>query len=136
MSRIDFKILKILMLFNDIAFIVYWTVTLFHLIPDSLLFKDYNNHLSVVWNWSFFPLDIMISITGITSLSLSKAGNPKWRAFAFISLVLTFCSGLQAISYWAIKQDFDVIWWASNLFLLIYPIPFIIKFIWGKNKSN
>jgi hypothetical protein len=46
---------------------------------------------------------------------------------ALISLVLTFCSGLQAIAFWILRADFDLSWWIPNLFLMIYPIFFIIR---------
>jgi hypothetical protein len=42
-----------------------------------------------------------------------------------ISSVLTSCSGLQAVAFWALRGDFDVIWWAPNLFLLLYPLVFL-----------
>ena len=124
---LNFKILKLFFLFTDISFIVYWLITLLHLIPDEYLFKDYNNPLLISWNWSFFPLDISISFSGLLSLFLHKMNDNKWKITAIASLVLTFCSGLQAISFWTIRLDFDPIWWLPNLYLLIYPIFFIAK---------
>ncbi|MGI6187453.1 MAG: DUF5360 family protein, partial [Brevibacillus sp.] len=47
---------------------------------------------------------------------------------ALISLVLTSCSGLQAISFWLFKGDFDPVWWIPNLYLLIYPLFFLPRF--------
>jgi hypothetical protein len=32
---------------------------------------------------------------------------------------------MQAISFWAIRGDFDWVWWAPNLFLLVYPWWFL-----------
>ncbi|KOP81862.1 YvaD family protein [Cytobacillus solani] len=119
------KTLKILFLITDIGFIIYWLVTFLELIPNEYLFNDYNNPILVAWNWSFFPLDILVSITGLTSLYLYKKGNNNWSKMALISLVLTFCAGLQAISFWAFSSDFDITWWIPNLFLLIYPLFFI-----------
>jgi len=119
------KILKRFFLITDIGFIVYWVITLFHLIPQELLFKDYTNSILVSWNWSFFPLDMVISITGLFSIHLYYRENVLWKKFSLISLILTFCSGLQAISFWVIRYDFDLLWWSFNLYLIIYPIFFI-----------
>lgn len=123
------KTLKLLFLTVDIGFIVYWTLTLLHLIPAEYLFEDYNDPLLVAWNWSFFPLDLFISATGLSSLYLRKKRHPAWRYFALTSLVLTFCSGLQAIAFWAIRLEFDPAWWIPNLFLLVYPLFFIPRFM-------
>lgn len=123
------KILKKFFLITDIGFIVYWFITLFHLIPQDLLFKEYTNPILVSWNWSFLPLDLLVSITGLLSLYLYYRGNELWKRISLISLILTFCSGLQAISFWAIRLDFDLIWWIFNGYLMIYPIFFIKNLI-------
>lgn len=128
------KFLKPFFLVTDIGFILYWIATYFHIIPDSWAFKDYNNPIMVDWNWSFFSLDILISITGLTSLYLYKQNNLSWRPMALVSLVLTFCSGLQAIAFWAFANDFDIYWWGFNLYLMIYPL-FFIKAVM-KNYNN
>lgn len=117
--------LKGLFLFTDIAFLAYWLVTCFHWIPPEYAYQDYNNQLLVIWNWSFFPLDILISATGFLSLYCYRKSSAVWQPLVLISLVLTFCSGLQAIAFWAIKQDFDLAWWIPNLYLLLYPLFFI-----------
>ncbi|MFN8672147.1 MAG: DUF5360 family protein [Candidatus Sericytochromatia bacterium] len=129
MNNNEFKILKIIFLIVDITFILYWLITFFALIPESYLFKDYHNPILVTWNWSFLPLDLFISYTGLTSLMLKNKNKPEWKLWALISLVLTFCSGLQAISFWAIGKDFDPIWWFFNGILLIYPLFFIKKIL-------
>lgn len=123
------KTLKKFFLITDIGFIVYWVITLFHLIPQDLLFKDYTNPILVSWNWSFLPLDLLISITGLLSLYLYYRKSELWKRISLISLILTFCSGLQAISFWAIRYDFDLIWWIFNGYLMIYPIFFIKNLI-------
>ncbi|WP_051317224.1 YvaD family protein [Ectobacillus panaciterrae] len=127
------KYLKPFFLATDIGFIVYWVVTFFQLIPKSAAFKDYDNPVIIAWNWSFFPLDILISITGLYSLYLYKKSNSSWKSYALISLVLTFCSGLQAIAFWSFSKDFDITWWAFNLYLMIYPL-FFIKIFTTENK--
>lgn len=123
------KTLKYFFLIVDIGFISYWIITSLRLIPDEYLYNDYTNHILVNWNWSFFPLDIAVSGTGLYTLYLFKKDNTRWRVFALISLILTSVSGLQAISYWILAKDFDPTWWIPNLFLFIYPFFFIPKFI-------
>ncbi|WP_141432095.1 DUF5360 family protein [Bacillus sp. 03113] len=119
---------------TDIGFILYWFITIFHVIPKSFLFKDYNNPILVSWNWSFLPLDLLISITGLASLYFYRKKRDEWRNFSLISLVLTFCSGLQAIAFWFFRGDFNPLWWAFNLYLLIYPLFFLPKFF--KNSTS
>lgn len=123
------KNVKPFLLVTDIGFIIYWFITLLHLIPETYLFKDYTNPILVAWNWSFLPLDLFISTTGILSIYFYKKGNSLWKPLVLISLTLTFCSGLQAISFWIINKDFELIWWLPNLFLLTYPIFFIPQLI-------
>ena len=129
------KTLKYFFLFVDIGFILYWVITFFHLIPDEYLFNDYKNSILVNWNWSFFPLDILVSATGIYSVCLHSKGKTNWMFYALFSLIFTSISGLQAIAYWIFAKDFDLSWWLPNLFLLTYPIYFIPKII-KKIKDN
>lgn len=118
------KFLKLFFLITDSGFILYWFITICHLLPPEYLFRDYYNPILVAWNWSFLPLDLLISLTGFLSLYFIK-NKKKSKKLALISLVLTFCSGLQAITFWIIREDFDLTWWLPNLFLLIYPLFFI-----------
>lgn len=117
--------LKVFFLITDIGFLAYWFITLLHIIPPNLTFGDYENPIISAWNWSFMPLDLFISITGITSLILYIKSNSLWKKLALISLSLTFCSGLQAISFWFLRSDFDLVWWVLNSYLIIYPLFFI-----------
>lgn len=118
--------LKALFLITDIGFLAYWAVTalvamrIFH-IPAELLFKDYNDPLMVVWNWSFMPLDILASLSGLGAVWRYRRGL-EWRGLALISMVLTFCAGFMAICFWAFQGSFDVSWWLPNLFLVLWPI--------------
>lgn len=130
------KTLKWYFLAVDIAFILYWLVTALHWIPQEWLFKDYGNPILVAWNWSFLPLDLLISATGLTSLYQYRKNHPAWRSTALVSLVLTFCSGLQALAFWTIRLDFDPVWWAPNAFLLVYPLYFIPKLMLHREKSE
>lgn len=123
------KLLKTLMIITDVGFVLYWAITCLHLIPDELLFKDYSSSVLVHWNWSFLPLDLAISATGLTSLWLSRKELTSARRLMIVSLTLTFVSGLQAISFWVLAQDFSLMWWLPNLFLLLYPLFFLPKLI-------
>ncbi|PJZ53973.1 DUF5360 family protein [Leptospira adleri] len=114
-----------LFLFTDIGFILYWTITGFGWIPESYLFKDYHDPILMDWNWSFLPLDLLVSFTGFYSLYLRKHKRSQWERVALISLVLTSCSGLQAVAFWSFHRDFDPSWWIPNLYLLLYPLYFI-----------
>lgn len=128
------KYLPVLFYIVDIGFIVYWLITLFHLIPGEYLYNNYTNPLLVSWNWSFFPIDILISATGLLSMYLRKRWNFLWIKFALISLILTFATWLMALSYWTINKDFEIQWWLPNLFLLIYPLLYIPKIVFSENK--
>ncbi len=123
------KTLRPFFLVVDIGFIIYWIITAAKVIPGEYLFPDYHNPLLVTWNWSFLPLDLFISATGLTSIALFKKEHRAWRPLALISLVLTSTSGLQAIAFWAIQGWFDWSWWLPNLFLLVYPLFFIPRFV-------
>jgi hypothetical protein len=119
------RTLRYFFLVVDLGFIAYWLLTVFHGVPEQYLFKGYHDSVLTAWNWSFLPLDLCISATGLWSLRLHARGRPAWALFALASLVLTFCSGLQAIAFWTLRRDFDLAWWAPNLFLLVYPLFFV-----------
>lgn len=130
------KSLKYFFLLVDIGFIAYWAITALHLIPAEYLYNDYTNPILVNWNWSFFPLDIFVSVTGLYSIWLNKQNDDRWKIYALISLLLTSVSGLQAVSYWTLAQETDLSWWIPNLFLLIYPFFFIPTLIRQLTQSD
>jgi hypothetical protein len=123
------RALRPFFLITDIGFIVYWLVTLLGLLPAAYLFKGYHDPLLVAWNWSFLPLDLLISASGLGSLALERRGDPRWRGLALASLVLTVCSGLQAVAFWALRADFELAWWLPNLYLLLYPLAFLPRLL-------
>ncbi|MCE3198221.1 DUF5360 family protein [Paenibacillus sonchi] len=129
------KLLKLLMVITDAGFLIYWLVTWLHLVPDEYLYKDYDNEIMMAWNVSFMPLDLLISFTGLSSMYLYTKNKRQWLPLCIISLSLTFCSGLQAIAFWAVRLDLDWFWWGPNLFLMLYPLlflPALIKNMQGK----
>ncbi|HVI45164.1 MAG TPA: DUF5360 family protein [Chitinophaga sp.] len=119
------KRLRYCFLLVDIGFITYWLITILHLIPAEYLYNNYQSPVMVNWNWSFFPLDMIVSGSGLFSIYLQQKNNTDWRKWAFVSLLLTSISGLQAIAYWAIAGEFSITWWLPNLFLLLYPLFFL-----------
>lgn len=123
------RALRIAMLLTDVGFIAYWVITVLHIVPPAYLFKDYADPLVVAWNWSFLPLDLLISATGLASLWLQRRGDRRWPAWTLVSLVLTSCSGLMALAFWALRRDFDPTWWVPNGVLLVYPIVFVRRVI-------
>lgn len=124
------KRMKPFLLVTDIGFLLYWSVSLlillgFPVVPEAWLFKDYENPIIYAWNWSFFPLDMVLSGSGLLAVRRHARGDPSWRQPAAFSLALTFCAGFMAISFWAIRLDFDPSWWVANLFLTIWPLFFL-----------
>lgn len=117
------------MLATDVGFLVYWLVTALHLLPAAWLFKDYDNPILQAWNWSFLALDLVVSFTGLRAYASLRRGARSSEIWATISLAATSASGLMAISFWLIRRDFDIAWWAPNVFLAVYPLPFLRKIL-------
>ena len=126
--------LKTSLLITDIGFLTYWALTAlvavdFLDVPGEYLYSDYHNPLVVAWNWSFMPLDVALSLCGLGAVALHRRGRSAWRGLAIVSLSLTFCAGLMAISFWTIRGDFDIAWWTVNLALMIWPLFYLPKLI-------
>lgn len=124
--------MKPFVLLTDIGFILYWSLSLtilagFQIVPPEWMFKGYEDPIINAWNWSFFPLDMVLSVSGLMAVQRHRKGDPSWRPLAAFSLALTFCAGFMAISFWAIRQDFDLGWWGTNLALMIWPLFFLPK---------
>lgn len=110
---------------TDMGFIIYWGITALHILPASVLFKDYDNPIMVAWNWSFLPLDLLASMFGVATLALAYKERRQWKYTALVSLILTMCAGLMALTFWTFRLDFDVWWWVPNIFLLTWPMFFM-----------
>ncbi|MGV9777507.1 DUF5360 family protein [Streptosporangium sp. NPDC003464] len=118
---------KALMLVTDIGFLVYFSVTGLGLVPPEWAFADYADPIMVSWNWSFLWIDVLASATGLTSLHLIRRGAPNGPPLMLVSLVLTAASGLMAIAFWTLRGDFSPAWWIPNLYLLLFPLPAIVR---------
>jgi hypothetical protein len=120
---------KALMLVTDVGLVAYFTITGLGLIPPELAFADYTDPLMVAWNWSFLWLDMIVSATGLASLVLLRRGSPRGAPLMLVSLVLTSASGLMAIAFWTLRGDFSPLWWLPNLYLLLFPLPAIVRLV-------
>lgn len=114
------------MVVTDVGFLLYWSITALGLLPPELAYSDYTDPRVVAWNWSFAPIDLVVSATGLTGIALLHRHHPAWAGPMIVSLVLTSASGMMAVSYWAIRAEFDPAWWGPNLFLLLYPVPALV----------
>ena len=116
----------------DWAMILYWSVvsmaalSLFAL-PHWAMYDGYGTPIIDAWNWSFAPLDIAFAIAGLASVHFAAKADRRWIPLALVSLALTFCAGLMAISFWAIKGEFNPSWWIPNMMLMLVAIYWIPK---------
>ncbi len=122
--------LRALLLMTDLGFLAYWAVMGVHAagiltLPPDWLYPNADDARVAAWNWSFLPLDVAFSLIGLAATSAARRGDPIWRPLALISLVLTMTAGLMAVSYWTLTREIAWSWWLANLFLLVWPIPFL-----------
>ncbi|MBL8717262.1 MAG: DUF5360 family protein [Myxococcales bacterium] len=122
--------LRALLLVTDLGFLAYWALTLGHVLPRAWLFRGYEDPTVAAWNLSFLPLDLVVSATGLGAVGLLRRCPAAARSLLTMSLVATSISGLQAIAFWTLRRDFDLGWWAPNLFLLAWPLPFLARLAW------
>ena len=126
--------LRLALLITDSLFIAYWTLTALAAagaihIPPDYLYRHHDDPRVVAWNWSFFPLDIGFSVVGYVALAAARRGDPAWRAYALISLVLTSVAGLMAVSYWALTGEIDPSWFAINAVLAVWPLFYLPRLV-------
>lgn len=130
--------MKPFLLITDWLFLAYWAITALKAlglvnIPPEYLYSNYDDPAIVAWNWSFFPLDVIFSITGLLALRRYGQQHPSWVMYAAISLCLTSCAGLMAISFWTIRGEFDPSWWIPNFLITVWPLYFLPKLFRAAN---
>ena len=112
---------KKLLVAVDTGLLLYWAAVFLNLIPEHLRFKDYSNQVIQAWNWSFFPLDLAAALTVFLGAHLTRVGSRIGDLVLTVGLMLTFCAGFMAISFWSFYRDFDPLWWGPNALLMIIP---------------
>lgn len=128
--------MRALLLVTDIGFVVYWILTLGHLMPPAWLFHGYGDPTVMSWNLSFMPLDLIVSATGFCSLALRRGCPHAARGLLLVSLAATSISGLQAIAFWTLQRDFEPGWWLPNLALLLWPLPYLAWLLWIPHENS
>lgn len=123
-------LLALALTITDVAFLLYWTLAAlsaaaFIHIPEAWLYANAGDPRVIAWNWSFLPLDIAFSLTGLAAVRYARRGDAAWRPLALISLILTMVAGGMAVGYWALLREFDLFWIGANALLLIWPTPFL-----------
>lgn len=121
--------LRVFLVVVDVGFLAYWLVSALHLLPPDALYAHHDDPVMVAWNWSFLPLDLFVSASGLSSLWLARRADRRWPLLAMLSLAFTSASGLNAIAFWALSGDFDLAWWAPNLVLMLGPWPFVVALL-------
>jgi hypothetical protein len=84
-------------------------------VPKSWMYSNYEDPVIVAWNWSFLPVDLLFAALGLTGRFFKKAP----RQLQDVSLTLMFCAGIMALSFWAIRGEFEPFWWSVNLWLVL-----------------
>jgi hypothetical protein len=115
---------------TDLLFLAYWLASGLDkvgliAIPADWLYAGAGEPRVDAWNWSFFPLDLAFSVTGLAAVAASRKGSASWRPLALISLILTMVAGGMAVGYWTLLGEFDPAWYLPNLALLIWPLAFL-----------
>ena len=103
----------------DIGFIVYWALIILKVLPPEVMFEGYEKPEVQAWNWSFLPLDIAAAVTGIAGQTTKRLES---TVLLTTSLVLTSVAGGMALVYWVVLGYFDIVWWAPNLVLFLFPL--------------
>ena len=115
---------------TDLLFLAYWLASGLDkvgliAIPSDWFYAGAGEPRVDAWNWSFFPLDLAFSVTGLSAVAASRKGSASWRPLALISLILTMVAGGMAVGYWTLLGEFDPAWYLPNLALLIWPLAFL-----------
>ena len=124
---------KRLMLGTDVGLLLYWSASASGVVPA------YPQQVLVDWNWSFLALDVVVSATGLCSLWLLRRGRAAGRSLMLVSLALTHAAGLTAVNFWALRGEFDPVWWVPNLWLVLFPVValvFLLRRVPGPGRDG
>ncbi|MBW8815627.1 MAG: DUF5360 family protein [Caulobacterales bacterium] len=119
---------------TDVLFIAYWALAGAEqaglvAVPKAWMYAGFDSPRVVAWNWSFLPIDLAFSATGLLAVRAARRGDPLWRPLSLISLVLTMVAGVMAVGYWALLGEFDPAWFLPNLALLLWPLAFLPRIV-------
>jgi hypothetical protein len=89
------------------------------------MYAHFDDPRVLAWNWSFLPVDLAFSATGIAAVAASRRGEPVWRPLALLSLAFTMVAGGMAVAYWTLLGEFELTWFLPNLALVIWPVVFL-----------
>jgi Family of unknown function (DUF5360) len=128
------RALRVNMLIVDFGMLLYWGVAALALagiinLPASLMYNGYGTPMIDAWNWSFAPIDLLFAVTGLVSVRLSRRDGDRWLGWALVSITLTGCAGLMAVSFWALTGDFDPAWWLPNLVLVAIAVFWVPRLL-------
>jgi hypothetical protein len=124
------RALRLSLLVTDISFLIYWSLSalmqsgLLH-VPREMMYAHFDDPRVLAWNWSFLPVDLAFSATGIAAVAASRRGDPVWRPLALLSLAFTMVAGGMAVAYWTLLGEFELTWFLPNLALVIWPMLFL-----------
>lgn len=126
--------LRIALAITDSLFLLYWLASGLHQagvlpIPSDWLYAHADQPAVVAWNWSFFPLDLAFSLTGLGAVAAGRRGSSLWRPLALISLTLTVVAGGMAVGYWALIGEFNPSWFLPNLALVVWPLVYLPRLV-------
>ncbi|MCI4061322.1 YvaD family protein [Micromonospora sp. R77] len=107
--------IKRLMFGTDVGFLLYWLANAAQVVPP------YPSPILNAWNWSFLGLDTLAAATGLASLRMTRRRHDGAGTLRAVSLALTHAAGLLAVSFWALRCEFDPLWWLPNLWLTLFP---------------
>jgi Family of unknown function (DUF5360) len=110
----------------DAGFLLYWVAIAGGVIPPRLMFAEYQDPDVVAWNWSFLPLDVAASVTGFAGLRGAVVGAARSSMLLVVSLTLTATAGGMALAFWAMRGQFDLVWWVPNVALLALGVAGLV----------
>ena len=123
------RALRVFLLVIDVGSLAYRLVSALHRLPPQALYAHHDDPVMVARNGSSLPLDLVVSASGLSSLWLARRGDRRWSMLARLSLAFTSASGLGAVAFRALTDDFDLAWWAPNLVPMLGPWPFVVALL-------